>query len=53
MTRQRICVLFLAAALLALPIQPGARADAGPAAAKAPGEVNFQILLWAGRPKDV
>ena len=43
MTRQRSCVLFLAAALFALPIQPGARADAGPAAAKASGEVNFQI----------
>jgi tetratricopeptide (TPR) repeat protein len=43
MTRQRICVLFLAAALFALPIQPGARADAGPAVAKASGEVNFQI----------
>src|ERR1700719_1459442 len=43
MTRQQICVLFLAAALFALPIQPGARADAGPAAAKASGEVNFQI----------
>ena len=43
MTRQRSCVLFLAAALFALPVQPGARADAGPAAAKASGEVNFQI----------
>ena len=43
MTRQRICVLILAAALFALPIQPGARADAGPAVAKASGEVNFQI----------
>jgi hypothetical protein len=43
MTRQQICVLFLAAALFTLPIQPGARADAGPAAAKASGEVNFQI----------
>ena len=43
MTRQRICVLFLAAALFALSIQPGTRADAGPAAAKASGEVNFQI----------
>jgi hypothetical protein len=43
MTRQRICVLFLAAALFALPVQPGARADAGPAAAKASGEVDFQI----------
>ena len=43
MTRQRICVLFLAAALFALPVRPGARADAGPAAAKASGEVNFQI----------
>ena len=43
MTRQRICVLFLAAALFALPVQPGARADSGPAAAKALGEVNFQI----------
>src|SRR6516164_4024503 len=43
MTRERICVLFLAAALFALPIQPGARADAGPAAAKASGEVDFQI----------
>jgi tetratricopeptide (TPR) repeat protein len=42
MTRQRICVLFLAAALFALPIQPGALEDAGPAAAKASGEVNFQ-----------
>ena len=43
MTRQRICVLFLAAALFPLLIQPGARADAGPAVAKAPGEVDFQI----------
>src|SRR5260370_30849118 len=43
MTRQRSCILFLAAALFALPVQPGARADAGPAAAKASGEVNFQI----------
>ena len=43
MTRQRICVLSLAVALFVLPIQPGARADAGPAAAKASGEVNFQI----------
>ena len=43
MTRQRICVLLLAAALFALPVQPGARADAGPAAAKVSGEVNFQI----------
>jgi hypothetical protein len=43
MTRQRSCVLFLAAALFALSIQPGARADAGPAAAKASGEVDFQI----------
>jgi len=43
MTRQRICVPFLVAALFALPIQPGARADAGPAPAKASGEVNFQI----------
>jgi hypothetical protein len=43
MTRQRICILFLGAALFALPVQPGARADAGPAAAKASGEVNFQI----------
>ena len=43
MARQRICALFLAAALFALPVQPGARADAGPAAAKSSGEVNFQI----------
>jgi tetratricopeptide (TPR) repeat protein len=43
MTRQRICVLFLAAALFALSVQPGARADAGPAAAKASREVDFQI----------
>jgi len=43
MTRQRICVLFLAAPLFALPVQPAARADAGPAAAKASGEVNFPI----------
>jgi hypothetical protein len=42
MTRQRICVLFLTAALFALPVQPGARADADPAATKASGEVNFQ-----------
>ena len=35
MTRQQICVLFLAAALFTLPIQPGARADATvPAAAR-------------------
>ena len=43
MTRQRICVLFLAATLFALPVQPGARADAGPIAAKASGEVDFRI----------
>jgi tetratricopeptide (TPR) repeat protein len=43
MTRQRIYVLFLAAALFALPFQPGARADTSPAVAKASGEVNFQI----------
>ena len=43
MTRQRIFVLFLAAALFALPAQPGAHADAGPAAAKASAEVNFPI----------
>src|SRR5271169_5781360 len=43
MTRQRICVLFVVVALFALPVQPGARADAGPEAAKASGEVNFQI----------
>jgi tetratricopeptide (TPR) repeat protein len=35
--------LFLAAALFALPLQPGGRADAGTAAANTPGEVNFQI----------
>src|SRR5580698_116691 len=43
MTRQKISALYLTAALFTLPIQPGARADAGPAAAKASGEVNFQI----------
>ena len=43
MTRQLMCVLFLAAALLALPVQLGARADADRAATNAPGEVNFQI----------
>jgi hypothetical protein len=43
MTRQRICALFLPAALFALLVQPGARADPGPAAAKASGEVDFQI----------
>src|ERR1700733_10532218 len=43
MTRQRIYVLFLAAGLFALPVQPGALADAGPAEAKGSGEVNFQI----------
>jgi hypothetical protein len=42
MTRQRICLLFFAATLFAPPVQPGARADAGPTAAKA-GEVDFQI----------
>ena len=42
MTRQRMFVLFLAAALFALPVQSGARADADPAATKASGEVNFQ-----------
>ena len=47
MTRQRSCVLFLAAALFPLLIQPGARADAGPAVAKAPGEVDFQISCGA------
>jgi hypothetical protein len=43
MTRQRICALFLAAALFALLVQPEARADAGPAVAKVSDEVNFQI----------
>ena len=43
MIRQHIRVLFLAAALFALSVQLGTRADAGPAAANAPGEVNFQI----------
>ncbi len=43
MTRQRIRVLLIAAGLFALPIQPGARADSGPEAAKAPGEVDFAI----------
>jgi hypothetical protein len=43
MTRQHIRVLFLAAALFALSVQLGTRADAGPATANAPGEVNFQI----------
>ena len=41
MTRQRMFVLFIAAALFALPVQSGARADADPAATKASGEVNF------------
>jgi tetratricopeptide (TPR) repeat protein len=43
MTRQRIHVFLVAASLFALPIQSGARADSGPEAAKAPGEVNFAI----------
>ena len=43
MTRHRIRVILAAAALFTLSIQPGARADAGPAAAKAPGEVDFPI----------
>ena len=42
MTLLRIRVILVAAALFALPIPPGARADAGPAA-KAPGEVDFAI----------
>ena len=41
MTRQRMFVLFIAAALFALPVQSGARADADPAETKASGEVNF------------
>jgi tetratricopeptide (TPR) repeat protein len=36
-------VLLIAAGLLALPIQPGARAGSAPEAAKAPGEVDFVI----------
>jgi hypothetical protein len=47
MTRQRICVLFLAAALFSFPLKPGARADAGPTAANASGDVNFQISCEA------
>jgi tetratricopeptide (TPR) repeat protein len=43
MTRHRIRVILVAATLFALPVQPGARADAGPEAAKAPGEVDFAI----------
>jgi tetratricopeptide (TPR) repeat protein len=43
MTRQRMCVLFLAAALFALPVRSGARADADPAATEASGEVDFQV----------
>ena len=42
MTHPPIRVILVAAALFAMPIQPGARADAGPAA-KAPGEVDFAI----------
>ncbi len=42
MTHPPIRVILAAAALFALPVQPGARADAGPAA-KAPGEVDFAI----------
>ena len=45
MTRHRIRVLLGAAALLALPIQPGARADAGvqPPTPKVTEEVDFAI----------
>ena len=43
MTRQRIHVLLAAASFFALPLQPGARADSGPEAAKALSEVNFAI----------
>jgi hypothetical protein len=43
MTRQRICVLFLATALFSFPLQPQAGADASPATANASGESNFQI----------
>ena len=42
MTHPPIRVILVAAALFAMPIQPEARADAGPAA-KAPGEVDFAI----------
>ena len=42
MTLQRMFVPFLATALFALPVQPGARADAPPVT-KASGEVDFQI----------
>ena len=48
MTRQRIYVLFLATALFALPLQPRASADDGPAVAKPSGEVNFQISCGPG-----
>jgi hypothetical protein len=41
-TRNRVGTFLVAATLLALPIQPGARADEKPAGAKA-GEVDFQI----------
>ncbi len=43
MTRQRIRTLLIAAGLFALPFQPEARADAGPEATKASGEVDFVI----------
>jgi hypothetical protein len=43
MTRQRIRSLLVTTSLFALPIQPGARADSGSVAVKAPGEVNFAI----------
>ncbi len=45
MTRRRIRVILAAAALFALPIQPGARADAGAASptAKVTDEVDFAI----------
>jgi tetratricopeptide (TPR) repeat protein len=43
MMHRPLGIIVVAGMLFALPIQPGARADAGTAAAKAPGEVDFAI----------
>src|SRR5271166_2421372 len=47
MTCRRLPAFLIAAGLLMVPIPPGARADAGPEAAKASNEVDFVISCGA------